>query len=353
MPLAAHIPRRSTRLRRLSPWRSSRPSAGAHPWVEIAQWGHAHHQWRAAFLDRPHGIPSHETVGRVFALRAPTRLQPALTAWMSALADRAVEVIALDGNTIRRSWDRADGQGALHVVSAWASPKARGLAPFNVDDTSHAITALPELLALLNLQGRVVTIDAMGGQVEIARQIIAQGGAYVLSLQENQPGLHGDGAALCPWLRGPQPLDEEVVRGYPEQVAGGHGRIETRKVWRTEALAGLETCERWPGLATLVMGEATRQLGDRDSRERRYDISSLPGTTDYEAKRLTGVIRTQWDIEHRGHWVLDVAMGEDTNRTRTGESAQHLALIRTLALNLVRRETSVQAGIATPQKRAG
>ena len=141
--------------------------------------------------------------------------------------------------------------------------------------------------------------------------------------------------------------------GYDAQVDGGHGRIETRKVWRTETLAGLEACERWPGLTTLVMGESTREIWDQASRERRYDISSLPGTTDDDAKRLHRVIRTHWEIANRGHGVLDVAMGEDTNRTRSGASAQHLAFIRKLALHLLRRETTVPAGIAAKQKRAG
>jgi predicted transposase YbfD/YdcC len=175
----------------------------------------------------------------------------------------------------------------------------------------------------------------------------------VLSLKENQPGLHQECEELFEWLRGPHPFDEEVVLGYDEQVDGGHGRIETRKVWSTEALEGLGACERWPGLTTVVMVEATRQVSDQESRERRYYISSLPGTTDDAAKRLNGVIRTHWEIENRVHWVLDVAMGEDTNRTRKGESAQNLALIRKLALNLLRRETSVHAGIAAKQKRAG
>src|SRR5262249_24927926 len=161
------------------------------------------------------------------------------------------------------------------------------------------ITALPALLAMLNLHGSVVTIDAMGCQVEIARQIIDQGGAYVLSLKENQPGLHRDCEALFAWLRGPHPLDEEVVLVYDEQVDGGHGRIETRKGWSTEALAGLGTCERWPGWATLVRVEDTRQIGDQESMERRYYSSSLPGTTDNDAQRLHGVIRTHWERENR------------------------------------------------------
>jgi predicted transposase YbfD/YdcC len=326
---------------------------GAQNWVEIEQWGQAHHQWLAEFLDLTHGIPSHDTFGRVFALLEPTKLQQAFMAWMSALAQLAEEVIALDGKTIRRSLDRADGKGAIHVVSAWASINKLVLAQFKVDDKSNEITALPELLAMLNLHGSVVTIDAMGCQVEIARQVVDQGGDYVLSLKENQPGLHRDCAELFEWLRGSHPIDEEVVLGYDAQVDGGHGRIETRKVWSTEALAGLAACERWPGLTTLVMVESTREILDQASMERRYYISSLPGATDDDAKRLNRVIRTHWEIENRVHWVLDVAMGEDANRTRSGESAQNLALIRKLALNLLRRETTVPAGIAAKQKRAG
>ena len=326
---------------------------GAQNWVEIEQWGQAHHQWLAEFLDLTHGIPSHDTFGRVFALLEPTKLQQAFMAWMSALAKLAEEVIALDGKTIRRSLDRADGKGAIHVVSAWASINELVLVQFKVDDKSNEITALPELLAMLNLHGSVVTIDAMGCQVEIARQVVDQGGDYVLSLKANQPGLHRDCAELFEWLRGPHPIDEEVVLGYDAQVDGGHGRIETRKVWSTEALAGLEACERWPGLTMLVMVESTREILDQASMERRYYISSLPGTTDNDAKRLNRVIRTHWEIENRVHWVLDVAMGEDTNRTRSGDSAQNLALIRKLALNLLRRETTVPAGIAAKQKRAG
>ena len=148
-------------------------------------------------------------------------------------------------------------------------------------------------------------------------------------------------------------MDQEVVLGDDAQVAGGHGRIETRKVWSTETLEGLGACERWPGLTTLVLVESTRQAADQDRIEPRYYLSSLPGTTDDDAKRLSGVIRTYWEIEDQVHWVVDVAMGEDTNRTRAGESAQNLALIRKLALNLLRRETSMQVGIAAKQQRAG
>jgi predicted transposase YbfD/YdcC len=300
-------------------------------------------------------MPSHDTFGRVLAGLDPTTLQQAFMIWMSALATVAGEVIALDGKTIRRSLDRADGTGAIHVVSAWASRHELVLAHLKVDAKSHEITALPERLALLNLHGSVVTIDAMGCQGEIARQMVAQGGDDVLSLKDNQPNVHRECEELFEWLRGPHPVDQAVVLGYDydAQVDGGHGRIETRQVWTTEALEGVGACERWPGLTTLVLVESTRQVADHERRERRDDISSLPGTTDEDAKRLSSGIRTHGEIEHRVHGVLDVAMGEEANRTRAGESAQHLAFIRKLALNLLRRETSVPVGIAAKQKRAG
>ena len=326
---------------------------GAHNWVEIEQWGESRQAWLSEFLALSHGIPSHDTFGRVFALLDSESLQQALVAWRSALAQLGQELIALDGKTIRRSLARADGQGPLPVVSAWASCNELVLAPFKVDAKSNEITALPALWALLTLEGSGVTIDAMGCQVEIARQIIDQGGDYVVSVKENQPSLPEDGAALFTWLTGPHALDEESVLGANEQVDGGHGRVETRQVWCTSSLDGVVSCERWPGLTSLVMVEGTRHIGGQAEGEQRDYISSLPGATDADATRWNGVIRPHWEIENRVHWVVDVAMAEDTNRTRKGDSAQNLALICKLALNLLRRETSVKTGFAAKQKRAG
>jgi predicted transposase YbfD/YdcC len=326
---------------------------GAQNWVEIEQWGEARQAWLSEFLELPYGIPSHDTFGRVFALLDPAGLHQAFLSWMNALATLCEEVIALDGKTIRRSLDRADGKGPIHVVSAWASRNELVLAQFKVDAKSNEITALPELLSMLNLEGSVVTIDAMGCQVEIASQIIDQGGEYVLSLKENQPSLYIDCEELFAWLKGPHPIDTEIRFGYNEQVDGGHGRVETRKVWCTPALESLVSGARWPGLMSLVMVESTRYINGQDHLEQRYYISSLAGATDADAKRFNGVIRTHWEIENRVHWVLDVAMAEDSNRTRKGESAQNLALMRKLALNLLRREPSVKAGFAAKQKRAG
>jgi predicted transposase YbfD/YdcC len=326
---------------------------GAQHGVEIAPWGQAQEAWLAEFLDLTPGIPSHDTCGRVFAVLDPACLQQALVRWMKALADLRQDIVALEGKTIRRSLDRADGKGPSHVVKAWASANALVRAQVKVDAKTNESTALPAWLRRLNLAGAVVTIEAMGCQVEIARQIQAQGADDVLSVKATQPGLYRDGEDLFTWLRGSHPLDQPVGCGRAEQVDGGHGRIETRRVWSTEALAGVVSGERWAGLTSLVMVESIRQLGEEESVERRYYLSSLPGATDEDAQRLNRVIRTHWEIENRVHWVLDVAMGEDVNRTRKGESAQNLALIRKLALNLLRQEQSVQVGIAAKQKRAG
>lgn len=220
---------------------------GAQNWVEIEQWGQAQQAWLCECLELPPGIPSHETVGRVLALLDPQSLHQAFVAWMSALRHQYPEVSALDGQTIRRALDRADGTGPLHVGSAWASRHALVLAQVKVEAKSHEIPAWPELLALLNLAGHVGTIDARGCQGEIARQIIDQGGEDVRSLQENPPSLSADCVEVFAWLTGPHPLEEESVLGTEHQVDGGHGRVETRQVWCTAARDGVLSGERWPG----------------------------------------------------------------------------------------------------------
>ena len=272
---------------------------------------------------------------------------------MQALADLRQDIVALDGKTLRRSLARADGTGPIQMVHAWSSANALVLAPLKVDAKTNEITALPALLRLLHLTEAVVTIEAMGGQVEIARQIQDQGAAYMLSVKENQPTLYNDCVDLFAWLRSPQPLDQPVALGDDEQVDGAHGRLALRRGWSPRLPAGLESCARWPGLTSAVLVESIRQLGEAESVEQRYYISSLPGTTQADAQRANRVIRTHWEIEHRGHWVLEVALGEDSSRPRNGESAQNLALIRKLALNILRQEPSAQGGIAAKQKRAG
>jgi hypothetical protein len=226
-------------------------SGGAQNGVEIAHWGQAKASWLAEFLALPQGLPSHNTFGRVFAGLDPESLQQAFVRWMNALADRSQESVARDGTTMRRSLDRAAGKGPIHVVNAWASANELVLAQCKVDATINEITALPELLRMLNLAGAVVTIDAMGCQVEIARQIQVQGADDVLSFKENQLGLYRECEDLFAWLQGAHPRDQPVACGRAAPVDGGHGRIETWRVWSTEALEGVSSGERWAGLTSL------------------------------------------------------------------------------------------------------
>jgi len=326
---------------------------GAQHWVEIAHWGQAQAAWLAACLDLPQGLPSHETCGRVLAGLDPESLQQAVVRWMQALADLSQAIVALDGQTLRRALDRADGQGPMHVVKAWAAAHELVLAQCKVDAQTHESTALPAWLRRRTRAGAVVTIAAMGCQVEIARPMQAQGADDVLRFKANQPGLYRDGDDLFTWLRGAHPREQPGAGGRADQVDGGHGRIETRRVWSTDAREGVIAGERWAGRTSLVRVESIRQLGEEASVARRDDLSSLPGATDEDAQRLNRVIRTHGEIETRVHWVWDVAMGEDVNRTRQGESAQTLAFIRKLALNVWRQEPSVTVGIAARQKRAG
>ncbi|RMH15866.1 MAG: ISAs1 family transposase [Gammaproteobacteria bacterium] len=326
---------------------------GAQNWVDVQLWGEAKQDWLSEFLDLTHGIPSHDTFSRVFRLLDPNSLNQAFVSWMSALAELHGDIVSLDGKTIRRSLDNADGKGPIHIVNAWASANELVLAQYKVDDKSNEITALPELIDMLNLKGSIVTIDAMGCQVAIAQKIIDKGADYVLALKENQPALHQDVVDLFKWIDSDRPADQPVEVGIDEEVDGGHGRIETRRVMSTEQLEGLESCERWPELRTVVRVESIRQIGEESSLEYRYYISSLGGATDQEAQRLNRAIRTHWEIENKVHWVLDVAMREDENRARKDHSAENLALIRKLVLNLVRREKSLKCGAAAKQKRAG
>lgn len=326
---------------------------GAQNWVDVQQWGEAKKDWLSEFLDLSHGIPSHDTLSRVFRLLDPNSLNQAFVSWMSALAELDGDIVSLDGKTIRHSLDNADSKGPIHIVSAWASANELVLAQFKVDDKSNEITALPELLDMLNLKGSIVTIDAMGCQVAIAQKIIDKGADYVLALKENQPGLHQDVVELFEWMDSDRPADQPVERGQDEEVDGGHGRVETRRVTCTQQLEGLASCERWPALQAVVRVESIRQIGEESSLEYRYYITSLSGATDDDAKRLNRVIRTHWEIENKVHWVLDVAMREDENRARKDHSAENLALIRKLVLNLIRREKSAKCGVAAKQKRAG
>jgi predicted transposase YbfD/YdcC len=315
----------------------------ADSWADVADFGKAKRKWFKTFLDPPHGMPCQDTFERVFARLDPDAFEACFMAWTRELAGTSGgQLLAIDGKTIRRSFAHAwNHSTATHLVSAFVSANATVFAQLAVDMKENEITAIPKLLALLDLQDAVVTIDAIGCQRAIAQQIIAGGGHYVLAVKDNQPTLARKLENEFQAWR----LDgfKGTWHDHHPQIDGDHGRIETRNHWAVDDLAFLgEEAQRWPGLKTAVLVEARRQVaGGTDSIQRRYYISSLPA----HAEHLAACIRGHWGIENRLHYVLDVSFAEDAARQRRGHSAQNFARLRRIALNLLRRDTTRKRGI--------
>jgi predicted transposase YbfD/YdcC len=329
---------------------------GAESWVEIEQYGTAKLPWLRTVLALPNGIPSHDTFGRVFAALDPAQFQQCFLGWVRAVVARTDgcltlgQVVALDGKTLRRSHDRANGKAAIHLVSAWATENRLVLGQVKVEDKSNEITALPALLRLLALQGCIVTIDAMGCQTAIAQAIIDRGADYVLALKGNQPALE---QAVQAMFAEAQATDfHGLTHDQHTTVEKGHGRIEVRRCWTISApeyLAYLNEHGRWASLRSIAMVEAERTIGETTSRDTRYYISSLTG----DAQQVGGAVRDHWGIENKVHWVLDIAFREDDCRVRQGEAAQNFAVLRQVALNLLRQEQTAKVGVKAKRLKAG
>jgi predicted transposase YbfD/YdcC len=331
--------------------------SGAENWTQVAEYGRAKVAFLRQFLDLPpdpEAIPSHDTFNRVFEALDARALERCLLNWMMALAeDLAGEVVAIDGKALRRSLDRRAGQSPLHLVSAWASATGLVLGQVATDTKSNEITAIPELLQMLDLQGATVTIDAMGCQKEIAGKIVDKQADYVLAVKDNQPKLHQDVQRI---LAAAQTPGDPVGCRYSQTTEKGHGRIETRQVWCTSTQGRLfldQQDREWPGLASVVLVEARRTVNGQTSIERRYYISSHSGTAPHAAKHLGHMIRSHWGIENGLHWVLDMAFDEDRSRVRRGNGARNLAVLRKIALNLLRRETTYKLGVPSKRRKAG
>lgn len=314
---------------------------GCEDFVEIEAFGRSKEDFFRRFLELPHGIPAHDTFRRVFQAVCPQALQHCLIQWLREVRVPPAqgEVIAIDGKTLRRTFDRAHGLGALHLVSAWATAHGLTLGQVAVDANSNEITAIPHLIDLLDLKDCVVTIDAAGCQKDIAAQIVAKDADYVLALKENQPTLYEQVSNYF--------LKEFDQPGGPvrqhRQVEQGHGRTETRDTFVAPVPKALVGAASWVGLASIgmVIRHCLDHATGTTSDEVRYFISSLPA----RVKRLAGAVRQHWGIENGLHWVLDVAFNEDRMRQRDRTGIENLALLNRLAVSLLRRDKTVKAGV--------
>jgi predicted transposase YbfD/YdcC len=300
---------------------------GGETCVDMAVFGRAKEPFLRRFLRLEGGIPSHDTFSRLFRMLDPDGFEASFGRFVAAFALQAggSEVIAVDGKTARRSFDHQDGRRPLHMVSAWGVGQQLVLGQQKVGDGSNEIEAVPELLALLALDGRIVTADAMHCQRATAQTILDRGGDYVLALKGNQPALFDD---VRLWLDDPATIADDGA----ETVDGDHGRIETRRALVVHDVAWLTEAHDFPGLAAVAKVTATRESKGKSSTASRYYLLSKP----LSAARLAEVVRTHWQIENCLHWVLDVVMDEDQSRSRKDNAPENLARLRRFALNLIR-----------------
>lgn len=323
--------------------------SGADGWVAIETYGQAKQEWLATFLSLPNGIPSHDTFARVFARLEPSSFEQCFTNWINAITkELGAQVIPIDGKTLRGSYDREAKQKPLTVVSAWASSHRLVLGQFKVNSKSNEITAIPELLKMLNISGSIITIDAIGCQKSIATLICQQGADYVLALKGNQGNVYTQVKQFFKQAQAAGFSGIEHSHYYSSESS--HGRIEIRQYYSVplSALIGLSPQDGWSGLASVGMVICERRLWNKTTIEVRYYLSSLEA----DAHALADAVRTHWGIENSVHWIIDVTFKEDASRIRTAHSAQNFALLRRIALNQLQRETSVKSSIRQKRYRA-
>jgi len=328
---------------------------GADGWTGIEKFGNAKLAWLQTFLELPNGIPSHDTFGRVFARLDPEGFQQCFLGWVQAVSEfTGGQVVAIDGKCLRRSHDKRLGKEAIHMVSAWATEAHLVLGQRKVDTKSNEITAIPALLKFLDITGCMVTIDAMGCQKSIATQIRDQQADYVLALKDNQPHLHEDVHNMFCWAD--NLAFAEIEHDTYREVNKGHGRIEIRECWTISdptCVTIVDDAGEWEDLGTLIRVRAERRIGSEISHETRYYLSSLPPDTPDLAKTALAAVRKHWEIENGLHWVLDIGFREDESRIRQGHAAENMAVLRHIALNLLKQETSEHIGISNKRKLAG
>lgn len=322
---------------------------GATGWEDIELYAESHQPWLESFLDLSHGIPHADTYRRMFERVNPEALQRCFLAWVGQVVEATgAQVIPIDGKSVKGSYDRNKKQSALHVVSAWASEHRLLLGQVKVENKSNEITAIPALIELLDITGCIITIDAMGTQTEIARQIVAKGADYILSLKANHPTLY---AQMKAWFKTAHSQGfSGIAHSYDQRVEAGHHRQENRQIWAVPvaAIGDLYQPSPWAGLQTVVMVVRVRHLWNKTTREVQFYLSSLP----CDAVRIGRAIRAHWGIENQLHWVLDVTFGEDASRIRNGHSPENFSLMRRMAISLLNQETSTKRSLRQKAKRA-
>lgn len=320
---------------------------GADDWNAIESFGRAKADWFETFLELPYGIPSHDTFRRLFSMLSPQAFQDCFTQWVRDVAGLIEGVIAIDGKTVRRSHDRQLGKKAIHIVSAWSAENRLVLGQVKTDEKSNEITAIPELLKVLALKGCIVTIDAMGCQKAIAKQIIEAEGDYLLALKGNQSTLAEQVEHVF------AKADKAGYRDYDvdfyETTERNRDRFEIRRHWTLGIANAMIDVHAWRGLNIIAMVESQRTIKNETSVEYRYYISSIEN----DAKRFADSVRVHWGIENSLHWQLDMSFREDESRMRNAHSAENFVVMRHVALNLLKNDKTVKLGVKNKRLRAG
>jgi predicted transposase YbfD/YdcC len=322
---------------------------GLEHWTQIEDFGRANEQWFKTFLDLPNGIPSHDTFGKVFSFLDPDEFERRIQKWIHALVGSGTQGkhIAIDGKTLRKSFDTASKKTAVHMINAYVHENHAVFGQVRVEGKTNEITSIPRLLEMLQLKQATVTIDAMGCQKDIAKRIVARQGHYVFSLKGNQGMLHEDVQTF---------MDDLITRGsvassdYYETIEKSHGRIEIRKCWTCWDIGWLIQRHPWAGLSSIAAVECTRTLQEQTRRERRYFISSHSGQ---QAQKMATLIRNHWRVENELHWTLDVSFNEDQCRVRVEDAAENLSRIRRISLIVLKNDTTCKLGIKSKRAKAG
>jgi predicted transposase YbfD/YdcC len=315
--------------------------SGADDFVSIAHWAETKKPWLAKFLDMRAGVPSHDRFNAILGALQPAEFEKCLLNWITALHEATDgQVIAIDGKTLRRSFDAASSKAAIHMVSAWATANHVALGQVATDEKSNEITAIPKLLEMLEIKGCLVTIDAMGCQREIAQQIVEGGADYVLAVKKNQPKLH---AAISDFFD--EHLEDDcqsvACRRY-ESHEKGHGRIDDRYYYLAKLPDDFPLKDKWPGLKAIGMAcRITEHTSGKQSEDVRYYIVSryLSG------EKFAQAVRSHWGIENSLHWQLDVTFGEDQSRLRKGSADANFSLLRRTSLSLLKNNKSRKIGV--------